>query len=242
MDGSGDACVEVSSGVDRDHDGVPDAGDNCPDLANPDQADEDGDAVGDACDPCPVTAATCAPATVILFEGFHHGMPAGWTLTGGTVTPSGDSIVLAPDPGATALLTIAFTSTEAITVSAGVSPVALPAGNVTSDDGIVTATDGTTAIVCELDDTSGTQTLKVEDTKPFSVHAAKPWTFLVDVPYTLAATWDLANQVGCAVSNGSATTNAAITLPTVPPATTHRIGVYAVGEPLRVDWVMLTSP
>lgn len=35
---------------DADGDGVPDSTDNCPDDANPDQADLDGDGIGDACD------------------------------------------------------------------------------------------------------------------------------------------------------------------------------------------------
>jgi hypothetical protein len=38
---------------DRDHDGVLDGDDNCPEHANPTQHDEDGDARGDECDPCP---------------------------------------------------------------------------------------------------------------------------------------------------------------------------------------------
>jgi hypothetical protein len=38
---------------DRDGDGVPDALDNCPDVANPDQENSDSDRVGDACDNCP---------------------------------------------------------------------------------------------------------------------------------------------------------------------------------------------
>jgi len=38
---------------DGDGDGVPDASDNCPTVANPNQADADADGHGDACDPCP---------------------------------------------------------------------------------------------------------------------------------------------------------------------------------------------
>lgn len=39
---------------DSDGDGTCDSTDNCPTIANPDQADGDGDGVGDACDQCPV--------------------------------------------------------------------------------------------------------------------------------------------------------------------------------------------
>lgn len=38
---------------DDDGDGVPDTNDNCPAVANADQADADEDGVGDACDPTP---------------------------------------------------------------------------------------------------------------------------------------------------------------------------------------------
>jgi hypothetical protein len=37
--------------ADADGDGIPDASDNCPAVANPDQADGDFDGIGDACDP-----------------------------------------------------------------------------------------------------------------------------------------------------------------------------------------------
>jgi hypothetical protein len=48
---------------DSDADGVPDARDNCPTVANADQANADGDAAGDACDGCPDDGAKIAPAT-----------------------------------------------------------------------------------------------------------------------------------------------------------------------------------
>ena len=42
--------------LDRDGDGILDGFDNCPFVANRDQADSDGDGVGDACDNCPSVA------------------------------------------------------------------------------------------------------------------------------------------------------------------------------------------
>jgi len=47
--------VPVTCGVDSDGDGVPDAIDNCPFVANPGQADGDADGIGDVCDNCPAT-------------------------------------------------------------------------------------------------------------------------------------------------------------------------------------------
>ncbi len=43
--------VFTPSDSDGDGDGIPDGDDNCPDDANPDQADNDGDGAGDVCDP-----------------------------------------------------------------------------------------------------------------------------------------------------------------------------------------------
>jgi thrombospondin type 3 repeat protein len=45
-------ATAVAGGPDGDGDGIPDATDNCPTVANASQADADSDGVGDACDNC----------------------------------------------------------------------------------------------------------------------------------------------------------------------------------------------
>lgn len=47
-DGMGDLCDP-----DADNDGIPNAIDNCPLIANTDQTDRDRDGLGDKCDNCP---------------------------------------------------------------------------------------------------------------------------------------------------------------------------------------------
>ena len=65
LDGIGDACdantIPSGEGAtqgttipDTDNDGFVDTVDNCPSIANADQADDDGDGIGNACDRCPL--------------------------------------------------------------------------------------------------------------------------------------------------------------------------------------------
>ena len=49
--GSASQPEDCGPGGDGDGDGVPDGSDNCPSVANPDQANGDGDGLGNACDP-----------------------------------------------------------------------------------------------------------------------------------------------------------------------------------------------
>ena len=105
----GTADAEVDAPGDRDGDGILDPMDNCPDVANPDQGNEDGDRFGDVCDPCPIdandsptdpdndgVADPCDPNpttpgdSIALFEGFHHGVPTTWSVTGGTAGRKAD--------------------------------------------------------------------------------------------------------------------------------------------------------
>lgn len=98
--------------ADLDGDMIPNATDNCRDKHNPDQHDEDKDAVGDVCDNCPHIANTnqantgegaspdgvgdaCDPRpalpgdTIARFYSFH--VPPAGTTTQGTWTVDGDS-------------------------------------------------------------------------------------------------------------------------------------------------------
>lgn len=50
---SNTVTVQITVNADADADGVPDANDNCPNDANPDQSDTDNDGIGNACDPTP---------------------------------------------------------------------------------------------------------------------------------------------------------------------------------------------
>jgi hypothetical protein len=111
-DGGGSSAPDAKVCVgDLDCDTVLDGDDNCPDLANTAQDNEDGDRFGDACDPCPPLADDAPPDTdtdgvadacdphpttggdqIALFEGFHHGVPAGWPSRG-TWTAMDDGVM-----------------------------------------------------------------------------------------------------------------------------------------------------
>lgn len=96
--------------VDPDGDGIDSANDNCPTVANHDQANEDGDKFGDACDPCPIDPSDtpidsdgdgvsdpCDPHPgvagdhIAVFEGFAGtSVPAGWNIVGNAAVANGE--------------------------------------------------------------------------------------------------------------------------------------------------------
>lgn len=67
------ACAPAASlpawnAGDADLDGVPDVSDDCPRVANVDQADADADGHGDACDPCPLANPGLTPCSLRIAE------------------------------------------------------------------------------------------------------------------------------------------------------------------------------
>lgn len=62
---------------DADGDGIPDSADNCPAVANADQADTDADGIGDACDPCPATPDPTGYCPATIYEVNRGEIPAG---------------------------------------------------------------------------------------------------------------------------------------------------------------------
>jgi len=101
IDGAIDSPAQPA---DTDADGIPDATDNCPTVANANQRNHDGDAKGDACDACPHLASAidpdgdldgvgdaCDPRpttpgdSIALFEGFYDASSINaWTINGGS--------------------------------------------------------------------------------------------------------------------------------------------------------------
>jgi cytosine/adenosine deaminase-related metal-dependent hydrolase len=77
-------------GSDVDQDGVSDVRDDCPRVADPEQADRDGDGLGDACDPCPLANPGLTPCPWRIAElrvtGSPSSLKAAVVLDGARVT------------------------------------------------------------------------------------------------------------------------------------------------------------
>jgi len=246
---------------DPDGDGVSDPGDNCPSVANADQGDEDGDAVGDLCDPCPISTINtdgdgdlvgdvCDPHPTAggdvlrLFEGFHHGVPAGW-VTDGTWTPVGDSISITTASVASVYVP-SFSSRETVTVGGAVTDA--PGTNYRTFGIMDDAAINGYAIICSLLITGATDS---NPNQPYlDMYRIPAGTSLKRTGYG----WGVGNQLllrlartdnsyDCFGSDVTAGTNRAATANDTTATTNPRLGLHAAYVTAHYDWLMVvTSP
>lgn len=272
-EGAGDlsgACVEGhSNGTDSDADGVVDAKDNCPHNYNPDQGNEDGDGYGDVCDPCPFVADSLVTDTdgdglddrcdphlgkadhIVLFEGFHHGLPAGWT-TSGNLDAAGDALVGTGDGSgsgsgtdytmARAIVPYEVTASSGITIYAGITPTNILYGssNAVHVEGLVAAFAGSDYLMCALHQQAMTQLFGVYNTGS-NTSNTQPWAVAPGNTYTVRMDFDGSRTYTCAVSRDAANIDATLSSPIPLPDTAYRTGLYVQNAGARLEWIMIVS-
>lgn len=191
---------------DLDGDGIPNLLDNCPTVANPDQANEDHDGFGDACDDCPPFPSfgidsdgdgvgdPCDPHPqtpgdrIALWEPFNHGLPAGWTANG-TWTVQGGNLAVMVNASDVSTLVIPYTATPHQTIYTAATITSLSGTN-GGGVGVVDGFDATGSVGMHCGGArSGTSPyLAFVDASNGSLLAMTPHPFSPGVMYSLALT------------------------------------------------------
>lgn len=242
---------------DVDADGIANAMDNCPMTANADQGNEDGDPLGDKCDPCPIDPAnppvdpdndgvsdscdprpTTAGDTILVFEGFHAGVPSNWQVVG-TTMQSGDDIVMVGAAGNSGAL---------------IPPITAPVSGTVSMRGKVTATVGANdaafavtmpydpgavhGIFCEIyapdAGSSANRTFDLYDSIPDVVRSSKGFSWQLNTPYTLT---ERRSNTSYACSNGTDTVQGS----TNSNPAANKAAVFTFGVTVSVSWMLVVA-
>ena len=223
---AGAACAPV--GHDEDGDGIDDACDVCPHLANPDQADRDGDGVGDLCDPHPDDAID----HIALFDPFTAAQPE-WTFQG-TFTFSGDAIAIQAVGSAWDAALPQATTSDAYTIGGHVTSVGTDTQQVSLQIAPSSATP--TSYYCELyEDSSGDalQLTYTYDGASFTHEGSVPVPMLAGSEFAMTYSQEqgvLACDAGVAGSPGT-------TAGTIPTGiTANLVFIQAIDVDLDLDY------
>ncbi len=265
VDAARDAAIDAPHGDgppgDLDADGIPDTTDNCPSVYNPDQGNEDGDKFGDACDPCPPVASdspqdsdgdgvadACDPRPttpgdkIVLFEGFHKGVPATWIVVG-SWTAANDSVKLAAANDTRGSLTIARTLsghetvTTAVVVSA-VNQMYDASAGVVDDYAHPPPAHGLYCHVTLWRPTSGPETELAITELMTANPSSSPFELNLGTSYVVSMRRD-GTQYGCHVQTGAKTadTSNTSTLSVANP----EVGVRTNDTDATFAWVMVVD-
>jgi hypothetical protein len=251
-----DGPIEAPDGPpnDVDSDGIPNAMDDCPNVADPMQYDEDGDKVGDVCDPCPVSSNNtdgdgdgvgddCDPNAavsgdkIVLFDGLNQGLPVGWTSTGSwTAVQGGLSVTV--NAGVDATITSPFTVDSTSMVAAAFVPDNnVPDSNAGFGVAYVSSGEG---VMCSLVSNAGRQLTLIDlDTDDFLDTQLYGWA-----NQTAYITGEIrrANQYACySVDPQGSSRNVAASTSEVPSQA--RLQLKTRGIPGRFLWLIhIDSP
>ena len=254
-----DAPGSVDAQVDRDHDGIVDAIDNCPDVANVSQVDEDSDGLGDVCDPCPPFADNqdsdgdevgdaCDPNPalagdkLVAFEGFNDALSGSWTVMG-TFTMTGGEGVLSATDTSTSLLTRpspvgARVEIRAAFVIDSITATGLNLGSISVIERMQPNTDK--SVACQLAGlAAGTQeSLRIFDAASSAEVASGRYAFAPGEVKELRLGRD-GTSYACTVASPTANLQGTAVFGPASP----QIGLRVHGAVARWRWVMLvTSP
>nr|HEX4314871.1 thrombospondin type 3 repeat-containing protein [Kofleriaceae bacterium] len=250
-----DALVIDAPPVDSDGDGIPDDRDNCPHVANPDQADEDADGLGDVCDPCPPFAGSadsdgdglpdaCDPNPsvagdkIVEFDGFGSGLPAGWQATGAWTATGGDAVVTS---GSAVVSTLVLAESKLgsgpLTVSGHVTIDAIFGTASNRSAGLIADWDGSSrGIVCELALNSSDNGLVALLDSQTSVGNSRAATIVVGAASDLAET-----ESGTAYACASSLAPPALTATQTFAPTGPQIGLRSRGMSAHFAWLMVVA-
>lgn len=261
-DAPADFDAPVITATDRDGDGIDDVDDNCPDVPNPDQGNEDGDKFGDACDPCPIEANDtpsdpdgdgvadgCDPHPttpgdkIVLFEGFHHGVPTSWQVIGNTMA-MGDDVALLTPAGNFSAIVPPIASIANGTVTAGLI-VDATVGTVDSATTVVMPYDPTQdqGVFCELYAPNAGSTngryISLWDSKPAVERNKTNFAWTTATPYRVALT-RTGNNYTCSVTPAGAAAQTTSGSTSSNPAQS-KPAIAAYGANARASWMLVIS-